>query len=337
MAYQATTAPSWSRLSSESVLSRTRKQAVWRFAVLLMAAFIGSAQTNTSTFRSAVSLVRVDAQVTKGDQIVSGLKKEDFRIIDNGTEQEIRYFAEEEDNLDLVLVLDTSGSMKEQVLRVSEGALDALKQLKPGDRVAVTRFTIRARLESELNENLEEAARTIRRIAESPFRGGTNIHGAFEHAAVYLMKTPRSNRRRAILLVSDGESMAFSKKTTVLRKLWESDSVVNALIVKKPKILGGSSIGMKLHGVKVEEFTDETGGEYLKTGKIDDGFKRILERIRKRYSLHYALPEGSEGESRTLRVELSNAAKRAHRGAHVRARKGYVWRGWSPPVSSEKR
>jgi len=54
----------------------------------------------------------VDAQVSDGTRTFDGLKKEDFRIFDNGVEQAVTSFSQDQEPLDLILVFDTSSSMK---------------------------------------------------------------------------------------------------------------------------------------------------------------------------------------------------------------------------------
>src|SRR5687768_16198270 len=92
------------------------------------------------TFRTEVALVRVDAEVTVDGLPVEQLQKEDFRITDNGKPCEIVYFGFQEEPLDLVLLLDTSYSMRPVVERISHQATSALRELRPGDRIAVMAF-----------------------------------------------------------------------------------------------------------------------------------------------------------------------------------------------------
>ncbi len=278
-----------------------------------------------AVFRASVALVRVDAQVIAGGNIVRDLTKADFVVRDNGAPREILYFGQEEDPLDVMLVLDTSGSMDKAMRQVSEAAHEALRTLRGGDRVAVTRFTRRAMVAADFTSDRAKVERTIAEICGRPFGGGTDIHGALEHAAGEFLDLARSQRRRAILLISDGQSESYQPQPAVLRKLWEADVVVNALQVKGPRFLnGGMNLRMRLLGVDLRDLARETGGEVLKANRIGEDFRRMMERMRLRYSLHFAAAEGKAGEQRKITVELSDAARTRYRGARVHARKAYV-------------
>lgn len=274
-------------------------------------------QAAPPTFHAGITLVRVDAQVTESDQVVAGLAQSDFLVKENGRPQPIVYFRHEEEPLDLILVLDTSGSMRQAIRMVSESAHQTLSLLRPGDRVAVTRFTIRPALEQPFTQNHQFVEDAIAAICDRPFRGGTNIHGALLHASQRFLEEKRSDRRRAILLISDGRSPSFASKVKVLHNMWEADAVLNALLVKAH---GGP------RAVKVPELVEQTGGELIQGNHIADDLTQLLDRIRKRYSLHYVPPEGNVGQRREVKIELTPDAKKRYPAAHIRARKGYIYR-----------
>src|SRR5205823_7737358 len=67
-------------------------------------------------FRAGVALVRVDAQVTsRNNRIVSDLTRDDFEVLDENQPQKIVYFGRESEPLDLLLLLDVSGSMRRSI------------------------------------------------------------------------------------------------------------------------------------------------------------------------------------------------------------------------------
>ncbi len=92
-------------------------------------------------FRSDVQLLRVDVQVSDpAGKIVTGLKAEDFEILDDGVPQPIAAFEKDLNELDLMLVLDVSDSMSSITAEVKRQAANALRSLFFRDRVAVTIF-----------------------------------------------------------------------------------------------------------------------------------------------------------------------------------------------------
>ncbi|HTB16878.1 MAG TPA: hypothetical protein VK708_02130, partial [Bryobacteraceae bacterium] len=90
----------------------------------------------TPTFKTGVSDVRVDVQVTEGDKLIKDLAKTDFAVTDEGQPQSIVSFAHGDEPVTLILLLDVSGSMQKYIDEISMEAREALDHLRPGDRVA---------------------------------------------------------------------------------------------------------------------------------------------------------------------------------------------------------
>src|SRR5262249_2506476 len=129
------------------------------------------AQTSP-TFRAHVSLIHVDAGVIADGRIVAGLTKDDFVVKDEGTPQPIEHFAAEDQPLDLV---DTSGSMMPAIQKVAAAGRQALNELRPGDRVAVSVFSFRSRMILPFTEDFAEVEQAIEDVARKRFGGGTFI------------------------------------------------------------------------------------------------------------------------------------------------------------------
>ena len=302
------------------------------------------------TFKANISLVRVDAEVANGARPVSGLKKEDFLVHDNGAAQTLVNFGREEVPLDLILLFDVSGSMRPVVEDVASVAHEALAQLKDGDRVGVAYFTKHATMALNPSSNLDRVEDAIRNdILQQPFEGGTNIHGGIEFCGEKLARLDQqkgSGRRRAVLVITDNKGMYTNRETQIIEGLWEADVVVSGLIVNSPEGGGmrypaggrgparmpfpmpGPRIPGMTHGMN--RVAEETGGDCLKANRIDQDFPLIMQRLRTRYSLYYAVPKGQPGEHRRVVVELAGAAKSDHPYAKVYARKGYVIPAWEP-------
>src|ERR1700722_19936416 len=94
----------------------------------------------TATFKTGVSDVRVDVQVTEGDKLIKDLTKTDFAVTDEGQTQSIVSFAHGDEPVTLILLLDVSGSMQKYIDQISMEAREALDHLRPGDRVALMVF-----------------------------------------------------------------------------------------------------------------------------------------------------------------------------------------------------
>ena len=276
-----------------------------------------------ATFRSDVALVRVDAEVSQRDaRPFDDLKKEDFLITDSGKRQPIVYFGHQEAPLDVILLFDTSASMRHVVERVAEAAHTALSELHEGDRVAVMAFDAATDLVADFTSDFASAEESIsKQVLARRFRCCSPIQGALETAARVFLKQPRSTRRRAIIVITDDEGT--SRDPGAIRQLWEADAVVLGVIVRSP----GFTIQISpstFHDQGMRALATETGGDTLKTANAADGLHEMLHRLRLRYSLYYALPKGKPGEERKIKVQLSPEAARQHPGAVIRSRSGYI-------------
>jgi VWFA-related protein len=302
-----------------------------RIAAILCAATLACAQ-DPVTFRAGVSLVHVDAEVIGQDgRILTGFHKEDFRVFDERKEQPILQFAAEEQALDLILLFDISGSMRGVVQRVADAARQGLRQLQPGDRVCVMVFNSSSREIAPFTEDLDAVDRTIQNdVLGLNFGGGTLIQAAVSDAAMRFRREPHTERRRAVLIVTDNMGRRTRREASVVEEFWESDAILSGLIVANPAyqamrtvgiILGPQNLAMQA-GMK--GIAEKTGGDALTANEPGTAFEEAMRRIRTRYSLYYALPEAKPGATRAIRVELAAAAAQRYPKSRVRARSGYV-------------
>jgi Ca-activated chloride channel family protein len=300
--------------------------------VFLLACLASAIAQETTTFRTGVSLVHVDAQVTAADgRLLDGFGKDDFRILDEGRPQPIVQFAAGDEALDLILLFDVSGSMQEKVAGVAAAAHQGMQELRQGDRVAIMVFNTKPRMLMPFTENLEAVQRGIQGdVLELKFGGGTFIQTAVEDAAKRLAREPRTARRRAVLIITDDYGQRTRRESNVVREFWEADAILTGLIVRSAALQTFQTINTITHPylmsfqVGVKGITEKTGGDFIRSDDPGTAFQDSMRRIRSRYSLYYPLPEGKPGSTRTIHVELTGEAAKQHPKARVRARTGYV-------------
>lgn len=286
---------------------------------LLLLALLFQDQT---VFRTDVALVRVDAEVRTGSGPVSDLRRDSFRITDNGLDQAIVYFAHDEQPLDVIVLFDASNSMRRVVARVAEAAHMAIGELRPGDRVAIMAFPPGTTdLIQDFTADLGAAERAIsENVLQRKTRCCSPIQSAVGAAARQFFKQhapdrQERNRRRAIVVITDDWGTSVNR--SALRDLEEADAIVLGVIVRQRR-------GIPLHRYRgIREFANQTGGDMLDTRDAAEGVREMLNRLRMRYSLYYALPSCKPGERRTIQVELTAETAASHPGAIVRARTGY--------------
>ena len=299
-------------------------------AVLLLTAL--AFQNDPATFRTGVSLVHVDAEVLDATgALVHNLQKEDFRILDEGKDQPIVSFSSDLEPLDLILLFDVSGSMRAVVAAVAEASRQGLAELQKGDRVSIMVFNSRAWTIAPFSEDLEAVERSIQQdVMSLPFRGGTLIQQAVDDAALRFMKEKHTQRRRAVLIITDNIGVRTRREESVIRDFWEADAILSGLIVSNPTfekihtvsvVLGPQNLLMQA-GMK--GIAQKTGGDAIKSDDPGTAFRDSMRRIRSRYSMYYALPLAKPGSPRTIRVELSSDAAKKYPKSHIRARTGYI-------------
>ncbi len=301
-----------------------------RWAAVFLAGVLLRAQ-DTPAFRSDVSLVHVDAEVTDGIRTLTGFQKEDFLVKDNRQPQRVVFFAQDEEPLDIILLFDISGSMRPNVAKVGASARTALAELHPGDRLAVMTFHRNSRLVAPFNDDLDAVARTIQEdVVEGKFGGGTRILAGVDEAAMYFLRQPKTQRRRAVLVLTDNFGQRSRRTSTVVHKLWEADASLSGLIIRDPVRTAIAEVTFATNPLALalregmDGVAEKTGGDTLKSGDPGGAFREMMQRFRRRYSLYYAMPPGKPGETREVQVTLTSEALSRFPNARVRARKGYL-------------
>ncbi len=304
------------------------------YLLLLVLALVWAQEP--ATFRSGVTLVHVNAEVLQGNRPVADLDKNSFRITDAGKSQTILYFGHEEEPLDVALLLDERPEMRPVIQQVADAAHSTLGELRKEDRLAVMTFgAIEGRCRADIIANFttdHDAAERI--IATQVLKGESypanlncGVHAGLVGASALFRREPEARRRRAIIILTDdkGTSLKPAAVRNTLHELWQADAVVLGVIVRSGAV--AFSIGPPYRGVRY--FAGQTGGDALDTKDPAPGVQQMLNRLRSRYSLYYALPQGKAGEERKIEVQLASDAAKRYPRAVVRARTGYVMPGGS--------
>lgn len=329
-----------------------------RFLLLaaLAAAAAGQEQTDAPvTFRSGVSLVRVDVQaLDRMNRFIPGLTAADFILREEGRALAIRNFAREEMPLDVLFLIDVSRSMRPHVESVAQASRDALNVLGEDDRVAIMVFDRGTRVHSAFRNRRDGVNREFARMLDQEdFNGGTDITKGLLAAADYVQRNARKDARRAIVIVTDDQTERERDEERVLAAMNRADTVVSLLLAPDamghltprdrrgrtggawPTIQlpwpggglpggGGGGGGFGTRSAGTAEIAERSGGDTMPVDEASS-LERTLERLRQRYALYFGLPQGAKkGEERLIEVSLSGPALARHPGATLRYRKSYV-------------
>lgn len=306
------------------------------FALLLAAPFLPAqtqapapeAEAAPPVFRTDVSLITVDAKVTRRDGSDAGnLSASDFVILDEGQRQTISHFGSESTSIDLLLLLDVSDSMRPFLLELTPRVTEALSPLRQGDRGGVMLFAGRSQLVQPLTDDLAQVPRkTVSTIYKDGLGRSTLINEALVNAAQYLKSQPATGRRTIIVLTDNEASQGPVLDDQVIRELHGADAVLNVILLgvtdPNEKIVRGYQDRSRRRP-NLHSFAEATGGDVITGEAPARALRRVIEQATTRYSLQYPSPGGEPGAVRNIRVELSGAAAAKYPGAIIRARSGY--------------
>jgi VWFA-related protein len=272
-------------------------------------------------------MVLVDAVVkNRNGRMIDNLKKDDFKVYEDGVLQELQSFSFDELPLAVAVVVDRSGSVAPYISELRRIATRALQQLKPVDQVALFSFAGSVDRIESLTTDRERIAQSIARIQAG---GGTNINDALFEAASYLGKAA-PDRRHAIILVSDNQPTVNPRASDgeVIREAMEADTVIYS--IKTQGITDPLTIDLPsliLGGDGVNKIARETGGEVLKASgvsSLDNVLGSVISRLRMRYSLGYYPSNTSQGGAfHAIMVRLDERHGKPGTDYFVHARRGY--------------
>ena len=150
--------------------------------------------------RVDTTLVTLPVSVTDRDgKYIPNLTKTDFRLWENGVEQDVAFFSSVDKPFSVVLMLDTSGSTRFRVEDMQDAAIAFVNQLRADDRVMVVSFDDQIRLLSDFTGDRYRLRDAIRRTRTGE---GTKLYDAMD--LVINQELSRISGRKAIVLFTDG-------------------------------------------------------------------------------------------------------------------------------------
>ena len=302
--------------------------AIGAASIGLLVLFSGAPQI----YRVAVDGVRVDVLVTEGKRAVRGLTASDFELRDRGVVQAIDSVSFEDVPLSVMLVLDTSSSVRGTPLtHLKQAASGVVDRLLPGDRAALMTFNGAVSLDCDWTSDRRRLHDAIDRVDAG---GATALHDA---AYAALMLRDSSPGRPLVLVFSDAaDTASWLPGARVIELVQRHDAVVYAVTLRgaDTRPLGyladfTSGIQARLENVAgaafkepfVERLAAESGGSVLSaegSGDLRDMFEKIVAEFRSRYVLTYT-PRGVEANGwHPLQVAVKG------RSGRVTSRRGYL-------------
>ena len=146
------------------------------------------------------TLVTIPVSVMDRDgRYVPNLQKEEFRVWEDGVEQDVAFFQSVDKPFSVVLMLDTSPSTQFRLEDIQDAAISFINQLRNDDRVMVVSFNDDIKILSEFTTDRRKLERAILRAKTDD---GTRLYDAVD--MVINQQLSRVQGRKAIVLFTDG-------------------------------------------------------------------------------------------------------------------------------------
>ena len=271
-------------------------------------------------FRSSAELVSVDVLATDGRAPITGLTAADFELTDNGVPQVVEQIYLEQLPLNVVMVLDISGSVRGERLRsLKAGALSVIERMRPRDHAALISFSHRVDLRAALTDDTRALSRAV---AALEAEGSTALRDA---AFAALALRGADSTRTLVLLFSDGlDTASILGEDGVVDVARRSDATIYAIGIRDAAARTGPNRSLRNTAPTdhrfLERLSRETAGRLLyaeQNRDIERTFARVLDEFNRRYVLGYT-PRGVPGRGwHRLEVRLKK------RGGTILARRGY--------------
>ena len=293
-----------------------------------------------------VNLVEVlFSVVTKREKLITDLTKDNFKVFDDGQQQQITDFSQPTDlPLRIGMVLDTSNSIRERLKFEQDAAIDflfnALRRNK--DQAFLMTFDDGPQIIKDFTGDTGELRDTILKQRAG---GGTSLYDAVHAASNYLLNHspipsgPNPDVRRVLVVISDGDDNSSNRSRgeavdmaqragVIIYSISTSTEWVSAEEEKDPAKRITRKYEKNEGDQVLEQLALETGGRVFFPYKVDDlgqSFLDIGDELRHQYALAYS-PAGRAADGKYHAIKLQVDRK----DLIVRARKGY----YSIPIPS---
>ncbi|HYK87366.1 MAG TPA: VWA domain-containing protein [Acidobacteriota bacterium] len=262
----------------------------------------------------------------KAGRFVGGLKKDNFKVFEDGVEQKISSFSQEDVPVSMGILLDLSGSMRNKIEQVNKAALAFIRASNPQDQEFLIGFNEQVELLQDYTSDIDEVADSLDNIIVT---GGTALYDAI-YLGVQKAHTG-IKPKKAIVVITDGEDRdSYYKLDELVAKVQESDVQIFCVGFLNPvpdKGLFGhwsKSVPEKAHDA-LQKISEETGGKAFfpqKLTEINNIVSEIAHDLRNQYSIGYVSSNTArDGSYRRVKITL-DAASTANN--HLRYRRGYT-------------
>jgi Ca-activated chloride channel family protein len=289
-------------------------------------------ENDDEPIRVDTELVNLNVRVVdRNNRSVANLTKNDFTIYEDNVPQKIEFFSKAEVPTNYAMVIDNSGSMRLQLDKVIEASKIIVNTNRADDETSIIRFVNSENI--EITQDFTASKPDILEALDNLYieGGATAIIDAIYLAAERVdqyekTRNPNDRKRRALVLVSDGEDRdSFYKEQQLFELLRESDVQIYVIGFVNELSKEGGFIGKSPQGKArafLERLAKETGGKVYFPNALSElnGIATdIANELRTQYLISYQPSEDKKDATyRAIKVTVNDGPNKERRIAITR-------------------
>jgi Ca-activated chloride channel homolog len=243
------------------------------------------------TFEVGIEVINLNVSITDArNRYVTDLLEKNFAVFEDGVRQELTLFSHENLPISLVLMMDCSASMDEKLKVAQDAAVGFVRTLTPQDLAQVVQFNDRRTVLQDFTSDQALLENAIRRTEAS---GPTALHNALYVSLKELdkQKSGRQLRRRAIVLLSDGEDTAsLVSDDQVMELARKTEIAIYSISLRPGRSQDRNRLAFSQATHLLTTLSQETGGQVHfpnSLSELDLVYARVAEELRTQYTLGY--------------------------------------------------
>ena len=293
-----------------------------RFSIATVLAVAASAVVSVvlaaqqPTFRAGTQVVSLFVTVADAQKrLVPDLTQDDFQIFDNDKAQPVSYFDNSIHPINVVVMLDTSGSMTLTIDLLKQAAEQFVIRLLPADKARVGAFNDKIQINAKWSNNRDQLVTDIKDL---DYGNGTRLWDAVG-AALDELKV--IDGRRVILVFTDGDDTESRSMNLgrVIERARNDEVMIYAIGLESDYFNGQSRVRSKPDS-GLRKVADETGGGYFelkKTSELAPTFTKVAQELHSQYVIGFT-PTLLDNRVHKLAVKMKQP------GMTARARRSYT-------------
>ena len=284
------------------------------------------------------SIIKINAElvqlhvrvIDRNNRPINNVRQNEFRVFEDGVPQTIESFSREEVPISYGLAVDTSASLRSQIQSVIDAAKTIINSNKPGDETFLVRFISSDKIQTEqdFTSNKELLVDALDNLY---VEGGQTavidaVYLSAEHVSDYKKGDESDRRRRALIVITDGEDRnSFYKQEQLFARLREEDVQIFVIgfINELDKEGGFIRKSPREKAVNlINKLASETGGRAFFPGSISElpGIaNEIVRDMRTQYVIAYnPTNKTQDGTYRAIKVTVDQPSDSEKRIALTR-------------------